>query len=63
MLYIGDGAWDYEASSQLNIGFIGIDINENGKLAELGATKVFKDFSDTDLIFDTIKDMEGLVKG
>jgi phosphoglycolate phosphatase-like HAD superfamily hydrolase len=41
--YIGDGRWDYEATRQLGIGFIGIN---NKKLAEIGDIVKLDDYDD-----------------
>jgi phosphoglycolate phosphatase-like HAD superfamily hydrolase len=59
IVYIGDGTWDYQASCELNIDFIGIDYNRNGKLAKSGATAIFPDYSDKDLILHKIRNTNG----
>jgi len=43
--YIGDGLWDYKATKELGINFIGIDYTGNGKLIQAGVTQVVSDFS------------------
>jgi phosphoglycolate phosphatase-like HAD superfamily hydrolase len=47
--YFGDGLWDFECCKQLNIDFIGIDIDNNGKLQNAGVKNVIANFSE--LIF------------
>ena len=53
-IYIGDGVWDYQASKELGMDFIGIDNAENGKLKQLGAAFVFSDFTDSKSIVSKI---------
>jgi HAD superfamily hydrolase (TIGR01549 family) len=38
--YVGDREYDYKTATELNIEFIGIDIDKNGKLKNLGAKYV-----------------------
>jgi phosphoglycolate phosphatase-like HAD superfamily hydrolase len=54
--YLGDGEWDYNAANQLGINFIGVDNQLNGKLKELGVTKIINDYKNIDLIFDYLID-------
>ncbi len=51
IIYFGDGEWDYKTCKNLGIRFIGIDINTNKKLTNLGAKDVYPDFMDTAAIF------------
>lgn len=44
IFYVGDREYDYKVSEELNIGFIGIDFENKGKLKELGIEKVINDF-------------------
>ena len=53
--YIGDGIWDYQASSELGIDFIGIDNLKTGKLKELGVKTIFQDFTNIELLIDKIR--------
>jgi phosphoglycolate phosphatase-like HAD superfamily hydrolase len=46
IIYVGDGIWDYKAAKELDIGFIGVDSDNNGTLQGLGITKLVKDYSD-----------------
>jgi len=54
IIYFGDGEWDYHTCIKLNIRFIGIDINNNGKLKKLGAKIVFNNFTKRDEIVKNI---------
>ena len=45
IVYFGDGEWDYKTCQNLGITFIGIDIENDGKLSKLGANTVFQDYS------------------
>lgn len=54
IIYIGDGVWDYHATCEIGIDFIGIDINGDGKLKNLGVSSVFSDFTDSNLILSRI---------
>ncbi len=42
--YFGDGLWDLKASKELNIDFIGVDCKSDGKLNDVGAKIVIKDY-------------------
>lgn len=55
ILYIGDGVWDYQASCELNIDFIGIDYLKNGKLKEAGVKTIYEDYSDKESIVNRIR--------
>jgi len=54
--YLGDGTWDMEAASQLDIGFIGIDYKANNKLKTAGAKHVLKDLNELDQILNWINE-------
>jgi phosphoglycolate phosphatase-like HAD superfamily hydrolase len=54
IFYFGDGDWDYFTTQKLGIKFIGIDINQSGKLAKLGATRVYTDYLDSEQILDQL---------
>ncbi len=45
IIYFGDGEWDFKTCQKLGIEFIGIDVENDGKLKELGAQTVFEDYS------------------
>ena len=53
--YFGDGAWDYQTCAKLEIDFFGIDVAGDGRLRELGAKNVFRDFKDPNRIFQLLK--------
>ena len=55
IIYFGDGEWDFKTSNNLKIDFIGIDIEGNGKLKNLGAKTVFKDYRNNQKILEAIK--------
>ncbi|MDF1697343.1 MAG: HAD hydrolase-like protein [Saprospiraceae bacterium] len=52
--YFGDGLWDYNTCQNLGIDFIGIDVNGNRKLKNLGVQSVFKDFTSMDQLMQLI---------
>lgn len=43
--YVGDRPYDLETCREVGINFIGIDYDNNGKLKELGADRIVKDFT------------------
>jgi phosphoglycolate phosphatase-like HAD superfamily hydrolase len=47
-VYVGDGPWDLDVATKLGVGFIGIDCEQSGRLADGGVTDVFSDFLDVD---------------
>ena len=55
IIYFGDGEWDYKTCKNLGIEFIGIDIENDGKLSELGAKNVFRDYTNSELIMNELK--------
>lgn len=55
IIYFGDGEWDLKTCQNLNIEFIGIDINNDGKLKKLGAEAVFRNYLDKEIIISEIK--------
>lgn len=46
IIYFGDGVWDYKTTSELEIEFIGVDINNDKKLERLGVKNIINDFTD-----------------
>lgn len=48
--YVGDGHWDFAASQELGLEFIGIDYDYSGLLGNLGADRVINDFLNDKLI-------------
>lgn len=54
IIYIGDGVWDFKATKELGIDFIGIDSKRNNILKDIGAPIVFENFADKDLFFSYI---------
>lgn len=55
IIYFGDGEWDYKTCKKLNIRFIGIDNQNNGKLSDQGALEVYPNFSEPEVIMNSIK--------
>ena len=49
--YFGDGVWDYLASKELGINFIGVDNKFDGKLKSLGVQTIINDFKDKELLY------------
>lgn len=45
IVYFGDGVWDFRTCQQLNIPLIGVDCRQNGVLADLGLSKIIKDYT------------------
>ena len=54
IIYFGDGEWDYKICRKLNIRFIGVDNQKNGKLVAKGAREVYNDFRKTETIINSI---------
>jgi phosphoglycolate phosphatase-like HAD superfamily hydrolase len=50
VVYFGDGAWDYTTCKKLGLRFIGLDVNQDGKLRNLGAEHVFEDYRNAESI-------------
>lgn len=46
IVYIGDRVYDKVISEQLGIGFVGVDNNNTGQLADANASHIFKDLKD-----------------
>lgn len=42
---LGDGKWDFLTAQELEINFIGIDLNNTGRLLELGADKIITKYN------------------
>jgi phosphoglycolate phosphatase-like HAD superfamily hydrolase len=42
-VYVGDGAWDLRAARSLGLGFVGVDLDGDGRLAALGCACVVPD--------------------
>jgi len=55
IVYFGDGEWDFVTCNNLGIKFIGIDINNDGKLKNLGANNIFRNFIEKDDLLDIIE--------
>jgi len=51
IIYFGDGIWDFKTCQQLGINFIGIDVDGDGELEQLGVEKVFRDFKAVNQLF------------
>jgi len=50
IIYFGDGVWDFKTCKKLGIRFIGIDVEGNGKLSQLGAKTVFQNYNNIEEI-------------
>ncbi len=50
IIYFGDGAWDFKTCQKLGIRFIGIDVNRDDKLKDLGAKTIFSNYLDPESI-------------
>jgi len=55
IIYFGDGVWDFKTCRNLGIEFIGIDIEDDKKLTNLGAKTVFRNYLDVEKIMSVIK--------
>lgn len=55
IIYFGDGIWDYKTCQNLGIRFIGIDVLQDNKLKQIGATAVFEDFRNVDELLNLIR--------
>ncbi len=54
IIYFGDGLWDYKTCQNLGIRFIGIDVLQDNRLKEVGATTIFQDYRDMGKILEVI---------
>jgi len=54
--YFGDGLWDFKTTRTLGIDFIGVDFKNNGKLINIGAEKVIKNFTEPEKILNWINE-------
>jgi phosphoglycolate phosphatase-like HAD superfamily hydrolase len=59
IVYVGDGVWDYEATRELGLGFVGIDANGDNKLKNVGVSAVFSDFTNRELLLSTLLNTRG----
>ena len=59
VIYFGDGEWDYKTCQNLGIKFIGIDIENDGKLSRLGAETVFRDYANSKQIMNELINRKG----
>lgn len=55
IIYIGDGAWDLNTCKNLNLEFIGIDVDQTGRLKELGANFVFQNFDNNEALLSLLE--------
>jgi len=46
VVYVGDGPWDVQAATSLQLPFVGIDHDDSGRLRGLGVGTVLRDFRD-----------------
>ena len=54
IIYFGDGEWDFQSCKNLEIEFVGIDVENDGKLRKIGAPFVFADYLNIKEILDKI---------
>ena len=55
IIYFGDGEWDYKTCQNLGIEFIGIDIENDGKLHRLGVKTIFRDYTNSKKIMNELR--------
>lgn len=55
IIYFGDGEWDFKTCKNLGISFIGIDVENNGKLKKLGTKLVFPNYLNKTQILQAIQ--------
>lgn len=55
IIYLGDGAWDYNTCKNLGIRFIGIDAKNDKMLKQLGAKTTFTDYTDVPSLIRAIE--------
>jgi len=55
IFYVGDREYDYMTANELNIDFIGVDYNKNGKLIKSGIKKIVNNFIDKEYFLKFIK--------
>jgi phosphoglycolate phosphatase-like HAD superfamily hydrolase len=61
-VYIGDAVWDARACRVLGIPFIGIGSGVRAaRLASEGAVRVFQDYSNADLFFESLDEITNAV--
>jgi len=56
VFYFGDGLWDFNATIELGIDFIGVDYKSNNKLYKAGAKKIIQNYVESDKILSWIKE-------
>ncbi len=54
VIYFGDGKWDLINCREMGIEFIGVDFYKSGKLKDLGAENIIRDFNDKEKMLDLI---------
>ena len=54
VIYFGDGIWDMKAADELGFYFIGVDVERNRKLKDLGCEFVIPDFTELHLLMTTV---------
>ena len=54
IIYFGDGLWDFQTCQNLNIKFIGIDVEKNNKLQKAGAKTVFNNYLDSAAVMKSL---------
>ena len=47
-VYVGDGPWDVRAARALDVGFVGVDVDGDGRLAAMGCERVLADLTEAD---------------
>lgn len=56
IMYFGDGLWDFKATIELGIDFIGVDFKNNNNLHNAGVEKIIKNYTESDKIIRWIND-------
>jgi len=57
IIYFGDGEWDFHATKNLGMPFIGVDANQNGRLEKLGTKNIIRNYNDSDKVLEIIKSL------
>jgi phosphoglycolate phosphatase-like HAD superfamily hydrolase len=60
IIYFGDGEWDFHATQNLKMPFIGVDVKQSGKLEKLGTKNIIQDYKNTEKVFEIIREMHSI---
>lgn len=55
IIYFGDGEWDFHATKNLGMPFIGVDVRQSGRLGKLGTPHIIQDYHDNEKILGIIE--------